>query len=291
MNEEIYSYYRDAGEIASSILQRGAGEIRREASYRDVVEHIEDLVAASGAGLAFPLNVSINAAAAHDTASSNEERLFRDGDVVKLDLGVHIEGYIADCATTVDLGKNDLLLDASKEALRHAILLARSGVATGDLGAAIQKEIEERGYRPIANLGGHGLDRFVIHKPPNIPNIGMAGGAVLEEGMIIAIEPFASTGSGFVSEQRKTEIYSQTISKPVRLPQARRVLEEIRPRRGLPFARRWLHEKKLDIVLPNLVKTGLLHPYPVLADIPGSLVSQHEHTLIITDDEPIVTTR
>jgi methionyl aminopeptidase len=109
--------------------------------------------------------------------------------------------------------------------------------------------------------------------------------------MVFAIEPFASTGSGRVGERTKKEIYQQISNKPVRVPSARAVLEHIRNRRGLPFARRWLPDKKSDIALPGLVRTQHLHVYPVLADIAGSLVSQHEHTLIVTGDGCIVTTR
>jgi len=283
--------YREAGRIAAKVLREGAQVIRVGASYLDVVESVEARVREEGAGLAFPLNLSLNEDAAHDTASGGDERRFVQGDVAKLDLGVHIDGYIADTATTVDLGANPLLLEASYEALEHAIRAVRPGVSAGEVGAAIQHEIERRGYRPVANLTGHGLDRFVIHRPPTIPNVRTAGGIVLKEGMVFAIEPFATTGSGRVGEKTRREIYQQISNKPVRTPSARSILEHVRDRRGLPFARRWLPDKKTDIALPNLVRTQHLHVYPVLADIPGSLVSQHEHTLIVTGDGCIVTTR
>jgi methionyl aminopeptidase len=291
MDDELMEKYREAGRIAAKVLREGAQAIRVGASYLDVVESIEARVREEGAGLAFPLNLSLNEDAAHDTASGGDERLFVQGDVAKLDLGVHIDGYIADTATTVDLGTNPLLLEASYEALEHAIRTVRPGVSAGEVGAAIQHEIERRGYRPVANLTGHGLDRFVIHRPPTIPNVGIAGGIVLAEGMVFAIEPFATTGSGRVGEKTRREIYQQISNKPVRTPSARSILEHVRDRRGLPFARRWLPDKKTDIALPSLVRTQHLHVYPVLADIPGSLVSQHEHTLIVTGDGCIVTTR
>ncbi len=291
MDDGILEKYREAGRIAAKVLREGAQAIRAGASYLDVVESVEARVAEEGAGLAFPLNLSLNEDAAHDTASGGDERLFKKGDVAKLDLGVHIDGYIADTATTVDLGNSPLLLEASYEALEHAIRAVRPGVSAGEVGAAIQHEIERRGYRPVANLTGHGLDRFVIHRPPTIPNVRTAGGIVLKEGMVFAIEPFATTGSGRVNEKTRREIYQQISNKPVRTPSARLILEQVRDRQGLPFARRWLPDKKTDIALPNLVRTGHLHVYPVLADIPGSLVSQHEHTLIVTSDGCIVTTR
>jgi methionyl aminopeptidase len=291
MKDEIFEKYRDAGVLAAKILRRGAQGIRIGGSYLDLVESIEVQVEEEGAALAFPLNLSLNEDAAHDTASPDDARVFTKGDVAKLDLGVQVEGYIADTATTIDLGNNSLLLEASEQALEAAIKAVRPGTTAGELGAAIQKEIECRGYRPISNLTGHGLDRYILHCPPTIPNIGVNGGVVLEEGMVFAIEPFATTGSGHVGEKTRKEIYSQVSQKPVRIPAARAILDTVKDRHGLPFARRWLNEKKLDMALSSLVRSQVLHVYPVLSDIPGSLVSQHEHTVIVTGEGCIVTTR
>ncbi|HUU76274.1 MAG TPA: type II methionyl aminopeptidase [Methanoregulaceae archaeon] len=291
MKEEIYDLYLQAGTIAATVLSMGAQEIRPGTPILEVVEYVEELVDKEGAGLAFPLNVSINEDAAHDTAMTGDTRVFCEGDVVKLDLGVHIDGYIADTATTIDLGSHSTLLEASEQALERAIERVRPGVTVGELGSAIQGEIESRRFRPVSNLTGHGLDRYIIHKPPNIPNISLQGGAVLKEGMVFAIEPFASTGAGRVSEKPRAEIFQQIGVKPVRLASARRILESIRSRRGMPFARRWLPGEKTDIALSTLLRMQVIRAYPVLSDIPGSLVSQHEHTLIVTDDGCVVTTR
>jgi methionyl aminopeptidase len=291
MKDDEIEKYREAGSIAAKILSEGAKAIRIGGSFLELVESIETRVKDEGAALAFPLNLSLNEDAAHDTPSPGDKRVFAGGDLVKLDLGVHIDGYIADTALTVDLGKNSLLVDASRQALEAAIQAITPGVTAGTLGYAIQKEIENRGYRPISNLTGHGLDRYVLHRSPTIHNIGIAGGTVLEEGMVFAIEPFATTGSGHVGEKPRREIYSQISKKPVRIPAARAVIDTIRDRNGLPFARRWLPDRKLDIALPTLIRSGILHGYPVLSDIPGSLVSQAEHTVIVTNDGCIVTTR
>lgn len=290
MKDDIADNYREAGKIASKILAFGAKEVQAGVSYLDIVEEIESRVMAEGAGLAFPLNISLNEDAAHDTASPGDDRTFMQGDLVKLDLGVHLDGYIADTAITIDLGSHALLTEASREALASAIALVRPGVTIGELGAAVQHEIESRGYHPIANLTGHGLERYVVHKPPNVPNIGITGGAQLVEDMVFAIEPFASTGTGHVSERRRIEIYSQVSTRPVRLASARKIIETISDRHGMPFSRRWLGKERLDVALSTLFRSGVLHAYPVLADIQGSYVSQHEHTLIVTDDGCIVTT-
>ncbi|NTV00718.1 MAG: M24 family metallopeptidase, partial [Methanoregulaceae archaeon] len=130
--EKAYDNYREAGRIARDILTKGSGMIEKGNSIRDVVIEIEEMVHRTGAGLAFPLNLSLNEDAAHDTASWDDGRVFVQGDVVKLDLGVHIDGYIADTATTVDLGDNGLLLEASQSALESAIRLVKPGVMVRD---------------------------------------------------------------------------------------------------------------------------------------------------------------
>jgi methionyl aminopeptidase len=291
MKDDVLDAYLGAGKIASRILSRSLPLVRVGGSFLEVVEEVEGLVRGEGAGLAFPLNLSLNEAAAHDTASDGDDRIFSAGDVVKMDLGVHLDGYIADTAGTADLGDHEPLVRASRAALEKAISLVKPGVSTGDLGRAIQGEIGALGFRPVANLTGHGLGRYEIHTPPTVPNIGISGGAVLREGMIFAIEPFASTGTGFVSDSPRVQIFQQILDRPARLPAAKRLLDQVRERHGLPFARRWLSGEKLEITLSGLVRSGHLHAYPVLRDVPGSLVSQAEHTVIVTGDGCIVTTR
>jgi len=291
MDDEVYDAYHEAGTLAQKVLHRGAGLVKEGASLLDMVEATEAMVTEEGALLAFPLNVSFNEAAAHDTAMPGDERTFSRGDLIKVDLGVQIDGYIADTAMTVDLGDHAALVEASRKALDAAIAAVRPGVAAGELGTVIQATIEEHGYKPVANLTGHGLDRYNLHTRPTIPNVAMAGGAVIEEGMVFAIEPFATTGSGKIGEATRVEIYQQIAARPARLPSAKRVLETARPRRGLPFARRWVPGDKVEIGLLALVRAGILHPFPMLHDVPGSFVSQAEHTLIVTDGGCEVTTR
>ncbi|MCK9307967.1 MAG: type II methionyl aminopeptidase [Methanoculleus sp.] len=291
MDDEVYDAYREAGALARKVLHQGAGLVKEGASLLEMVETTEAMVTEGGALLAFPLNVSFNEAAAHDTAMPGDERTFARGDLIKVDLGVEVDGYIADTAMSVDLGDHAVLVEASRAALEAAIAAVRPGVTTGELGTIIQATIEEHGYRPVANLTGHGLDRYDLHAKPSIPNIAMAGGAVIEEGMVFAIEPFATTGSGKVGEATRVEIYRQVAARPTRLPSAKRVLEAARPRRGLPFSRRWIPGDKVEIGLMTLVRAGILHPFPMLHDEPGSFVSQAEHTLIVTGDGCEVTTR
>ncbi|HUK37562.1 MAG TPA: type II methionyl aminopeptidase, partial [Methanomicrobiales archaeon] len=218
MREEVLESYLEAGKIASRILSRSLPLVRPGASFLDVVEEVEGSVRSEGAGLAFPLNLSLNEAAAHDTASDGDDRIFAAGDVAKIDLGVHLDGHIADTAGTVDLGDHGPLVRASRAALEKAISLVKPGVSTGELGQAIRGEIEALGFRPVANLTGHGLGRYEIHTPPTVPNVRVHGGAVLREGMVFAIEPFATTGTGLVSDGPRVQIFQQIAERPARLP-------------------------------------------------------------------------
>lgn len=290
MKEEIFDRYMQAGAAAKKILSEGAQRIQVGASLLDVADFVENSILEAGFGIAFPVNISLNEAAAHDTPSPDDTRTFAKGDMVKLDLGVHLDGYIADTACTVDLGDLPLLCEASIVARDAAIAAVRPGVTIGALGTLVAHEIKSRGFLPVANLTGHGLDQYCLHKGPNVPNIPGSGGAVLEEGMVLAIEPFATTGTGFVHDGRREEIFSQLVRRPVRLPAARKILKEIEGRNGMPFARRHVHVKSADLALSRLIHDGIIRSYPVLSDVPGSYVSQAEHTMIVTGDGCIVTT-
>jgi len=204
--------------------------------------------------------------------------------MVKLDIGVHVDGYIADTAITVDLSGHPELVKAAEDALGAAIKLIRAGINTGEVGAVIGKTINDLGYRPIMNLTGHGLERWNQHAPPAIPNKKFDRGAVLKEGAVVAIEPFATNGSGHVSERGIAEIYRLAESKSVRLPAARKVAGELERYRGLPFAKRWLRIERADFALRQLEQVGAVHSYPVLKEDGKGLISQAEHTVIVTKD-------
>ena len=144
------------------------------------------------------LCVSINDEVVHGIP--REDRKVQEGDLVMLDLGLSINGYFADAAITVCAGtcdeKGKKLIEATQEALREAIKLARPGARMGDLGACIQAVAHKYGLGVVDELGGHSLG-LVPHEPPFVPNSGKAGsGHILEEGLVIAIEPIFTEGAG-----------------------------------------------------------------------------------------------
>ncbi len=289
---ETLEKYRQAGRILKEVREAAVGRVQKGAKLYDVAEAIEADIVARGGRPAFPVNISLDAEAAHDTPEPGDIRIFEEN-IVKVDIGVHVDGYIADTAVTVDLsGRNADLLKASEKALEEAIKAVKAGVSTAEIGSVIEATIDGFGFKPVYNLTGHGLERYVQHAPPSIPNRKMGQGITLQANQVIAIEPFATDGVGLVVEGNFAEIFGVTMMKPVRLPWERDMLKAIQAFDGLPFARRWLAgHKRSEKTLDALMRSGVIHAYPVLIEQAGGMVSQAEHTLIVTEDGCEVTTR
>ncbi len=287
--------YREAGRIGSSAHKLAAAQIRPGVRYVDVLDAIEDFIAAQGAQRAFPAQVSVNGTAAHDCCGPHDERTFAAGDVVKVDLGVHVDGCIADTARTIDLGNNTPLLDASRLALEAAIALVEPGRKLREIGAAIRDTMRDHGFKPIANLTGHGIAPYTIHCSPSIPNVPESGAGSLKEGMMICIEPFATTGRGAVVEQGRAEVFGarRKLKAPKSVDSG--IVDQIAARKGLPFCRRELAREHGDKVtedaLRALLRSGTIHDYPPLVENPGALVAQFEHTIHVGADGAEVMTR
>jgi methionyl aminopeptidase len=288
--EDILGKYREAGRILQIVRAEAADMVRVGNSLLEVAEFVEKKTIELGGRPAFPCNISRNQEAAHATPKAGDKDVFGK-DIVKLDLGVHVDGYIADSAITVDLSGNSDLVKASEEALAAAIDLMKPGVSTGEIGAAIEESIRSYGLNPIMNLSGHGLSQYEAHDDPSVPNRHVEGGFILKEGDVLAIEPFATNGTGLVHDGSWSEIYSLIKKKPVRMPAVRNILKQVEEYRELPFAKRWLNSDKLEFSLIQLERAGIIHSYPVLIESAGGLVSQSEHTVIITRDGCEVTTK
>ena len=280
--EEIIEKYVKAGKILSKVRAETAKKVKVGETLLSVAEFAENMIRENGGEPAFPVNISLNDEAAHHTPSLNDETVFGE-DMVKLDIGVHIDGYIADTAKTVDLSGHPELVKASESALEKAIEFIHGGVNTADIGGVIEDEITSFGYKPVINLTGHGLAQYIQHAPPSIPNKRIPHGVVLEEGDIIAIEPFATDGAGKIHDAGNAEIYHVVADRPVRHPSARKLLKEIEKYKTLPFAKRWLGER-VDFAMLQLVRAQIIQSYPILKEIEGGLVSQAEHTVFITED-------
>ncbi len=288
--EEIIGKYTTAGKILSQVRDEAKNKIKIGTKLLDVAEFVEQRSIELGGQPAFPCNISRNDEAAHATPPANDETVFGK-DMVKLDLGVHVDGYIADAALTIDLSGNSDIVKASEDALYAAIDIIKSGVDTKEIGAVIEDTIIGYGLKPISNLTGHGLAQYFTHTPPSIPNKHINHGVILNEGDIIAIEPFATDGFGKIADGSWAEIYHTVARRAIRLPAARKLMKQMEQYKTLPFAKRWLESDKLDFALMQLEKAGIIMPYPVLKEVEGGLISQAEHTVIVKDDGCEITTK
>ena len=291
MNDTELDNYLEAGKIAHAVLHKCAAEIKPGVALASIFDRVIEEITSAGAGLSFPPNISLNDCAAHDTASPDDERTFAEGDLVKLDIGTEIDGYIADTAVTVDLGDHAALCEASQKALEAAIGVVKPEVVVSEIGQVVEDTIKSYNCLPIVNLTGHALARYSLHHGLSIPNTGAYGSSVLRLDNVIAIEPFATTGSGYVHESPRGEIYQVTGDAPVRSPAGRKIMKKAAEMHGLPFARLWLGVPKAELALPTLIRQGDLYCYHCLCDIPGSFVAQFEHTMIVTEDGALVTTK
>ncbi len=283
LNDEGKEKTIKAGEIVRKVRQEAIDLVKPDVSMLEVAEFIERRIRELGGSPAFPVNISVNERAAHSTPGRNDDSRFSEGDLVKLDIGVHIDGWIADTAISVDLGDNRDLIQAAETALKNGMEVIEAGVNTGYIGEIIERTIREFNFKPVINLTGHGLMPYIQHAPPTIYNRKVERGVELEEGMIIAIEPFATPGVGKVVETNEVEIYSLPRKKPVRLPLERKLLQEIEKYKTLPFARRWIETEKSDFLLKKLSAQKILRKYPVLSETSGEKVSQAEHTVIVEE--------
>jgi methionyl aminopeptidase len=291
LESEQYEKCREAGEILAQVRDEAAERVEVGTGYLEISEWVEDRIRELGGEPGFPVNVSVDEEAAHGAAAPDDDREIGE-EMVKLDIGVHIDGWLADTAVTVDFTGTDDLVDASAAALDAALELVEPGVETGEIGAAIEEQIDGYGYNPVVNLTGHGLGHYDQHTAPNIPNRAVSQSVELEAGDVVAIEPFATDGGGKVREGSQEEIFMLEREGSVRDRSARQALDQITEEfRTLPFARRWLDVRRADMALRRLKRSDILHGYPVLKEEEGCLVSQKEHTVIVTEDGCEVTTR
>ncbi|MDW5562950.1 MAG: type II methionyl aminopeptidase [Methanomassiliicoccus sp.] len=296
MNEEILEKIRRAGLIAAEARELGADMVDEGVKLLDVATEVEAYIVRKGAKPAFPTNLSINEAAAHYTPSSQDKLAFHRGDLVKVDVGAQVDGYIGDTAKTVEVRTKSWtnLIAASAKALSMATVMVGDGVQVGSIGGTIDRAIRSDGFVPVTNLTGHGLNCYNLHAGLTIANYDDGNQTRLRTDMMLAIEPFATDGAGEVRNSKPGNIYRILRDREVRDAEANKLFGKIKEEFGsLPFCERWCTalDPKAPIHLKTLVRHGILFAYPVLAEVKGGMVSQTEHTLVINNGKGEITTR
>lgn len=301
MKNDILDKYILAGRIASEVREASRPLIRIGMPLIEIAEKVEAMIRERSGQPAFPVNLSLNEIAAHYTPAKNDEMKIKDGDVIKVDIGVHVDGFVGDTAYTVSFNeKYEPLVKASETALDEAIKLCRPGTLLSDVSSKIEETIKSFGFNPVSNLTGHGLEQYNLHADPQVPNVKFHSNHKLSENQVIAIEPFATNGVGMIKDSEPTLIFMLLNPKPVRNMDARLIMKfagqfghEVEgSMHALPFAERWIDLSlfKTRIALRELREKGVLYEYPVLKEVSKGIVTQFEHTVIVKD-EPIVTTK
>lgn len=293
MDNSQYENYIKAGKIAANVREYGKGLIREGASILVICKKVEERIFELNAMPAFPAQISLNDVAAHYCPDSEDKVILKE-QVVSLDVGVHIDGCIGDTAVTIDLsGKYSELIKASNKALDNAIEIVVPGVTLGDIGREIEETINSFSYNPVRNLSGHALSDYNVHTNPSIPNYDTKDRTQLSEGQIIAIEPFATTGSGRVIERGYPTVFSMKTSPRMRLGFVAEIVKTIESYNGLPFTTRWLTEKfsipQVEFAITKLLQQDSLTAYPPLVEASNGIVSQSEHSIIVGEKIKILT--
>lgn len=286
-----------AGMIASKVRGIAAKFVEVETRVIEICDLVENTIRVMGGKPAFPCNVDINQVAAHYTSPSVDASVVPEGSLVKVDIGVHVEGYIADTAATVCFNPSLRgMVEAAEEGLEAALKTVRAGVRSSDIGSVIDKAIKAKGYIPIRNLTGHKLARYVVHAGKSIPNVSTPNSHILQVNDVYAIEPFTTLRSadGTVIDGPPGNIY--VFKKKAKVGRvAKRMLKFIQTEyRTLPFASRWVINKfrgqEGTEAFQELVKSRCLYSYPQLVEKKKGPVAQAEHTVIVTEDGCIITT-
>jgi methionyl aminopeptidase len=293
MDDVVYQNYIRAGKIAADARDYGVSLLKPGVRLLDVATKIEKRITKNGAGLAFPVNISLNTLAAHYSPRHDDPLIFKTGDVVKLDVGAHISGYIADTAITIEIETNHYttMIKASDEALHKAIECLTTQLSLSEVGKTIENTITSYGYKPIDNLMGHGLGQYELHSGVSVPNVGALGSKTkLNNGDVVAIEPFATNGAGHVISGEGSNIYlckDSIKTKFIRDNKTKVLFDKIRTHFGtLPFAQRWYHDlfPNDDLAMRKLSFLGAMKHYPQLIEAKGGIVTQKEHTVIVRED-------
>ena len=304
MKEEEIEKIMGAGKIHQEVVAYAKEIIKPGMKLFELAEKIDDKILELGGKPAFPINLSINEVAAHATPAFNDEEIVRG--LLKVDIGVHVDGYVADSAFSLNFDegeegeKNEKLIEAAEAGLKAALENVKEGISLGKLGEKIEDAIVSVGENSemeilsIRNLTGHQIEQHDLHAGLNISNYATHQEVQLKEGLY-AIEPFATNGLGRVKDGKLSGIYKIDKEGNVRDDFARDVLDfVIEEYDNLPFCSRWIYKKfgsRGLLALRQIEQAGILHQYPQLVEAGKGKVAQAEHTVLLHEGKKIITTK
>ena len=290
--------YRTSGRITNQVKPIVQSAVKPGASFLEVCDLVRKEVESRGGRLAFPTGIGVNEVTAHYAPQDGDESVFKEQDLVKVDFGVHVDGYVTDTSVSVTFNPEyNLLLEATERALEAAIATARREVRTGEIGREIHREAARFGFKTIENLTGHTVDRYIVHAGKSIPNLYMPGMQSLKIGDVFAIEPFLTVGSaaGYVIDTPSQTIFSIVARKKTGSVELDGFVDRVwNERKTLPFTPRWYSAEfgkdRIQRMISKLVGKKILRAYPTLVEASGNPVAQFEHTMALEEGGLVVLT-
>jgi methionyl aminopeptidase len=289
--------YRKSGEITRQVKAVVKSAVKPGTGFLEICDLVRREVESRGGHLAFPTGIGVNEVTAHYAPQEGDQSAIKDEDLVKVDFGVHVDGYVTDTSVSVTFNPEyTLMLEATERALEAAISTARRDVRTGEIGREIHREAARFGFKTIENLTGHTVDRYVVHAGKSIPNLYMPGMQSLKQGDVFAIEPFLTLGTaaGYVVDTPSQTIFSIAARRKTGVPELDAFAERVwAERKTLPFTPRWYLSDfagKVPGIITRLVAKRVLRAYPTLVEASGKPVAQFEHTMALDEDGIVVLT-
>ncbi|TET00887.1 MAG: type II methionyl aminopeptidase, partial [Hadesarchaea archaeon] len=169
LTEEELEAYRKAGKLVAEVREQARPLVKPDVTLLEIAEAVEELITQKGAKPAFPCNVSVNEIAAHYSPPADDDTTIKEGDMVKVDVGVHVDGYIGDTAFTIATGEKQELVQTVERALEAEIAAIKPGIDVGELGRIVEETATAAGFKPIHNLTGHSLARWNLHAGLTVP--------------------------------------------------------------------------------------------------------------------------
>lgn len=297
-DEETLEKFRLSGKILRETREEIKNFVREDMPIIEVCEKAEKTIMDKGGKPAFPCNVSINEIAAHYTSPPNDNRRIPRKSIVKVDIGVHVDGYLTDTAVTICFNPEyKSLVDTAEQALKTAINSIHPEMSTSKLGAIIEKTIKSHGFKPISNLTGHQVGRYLVHAGTSLPNVAQLSFSKIKLGEVYAIEPFVTLPDavGRVEDGEEATIFRFLKSKSLKNPYAKQLLKHIEENfRTLPFAERWLQgivpKGHYREAFRELLSSKALMGYPIFVEVSRKPVAQAEHTVLIVEDGCVILT-
>jgi len=291
MDPETIQLLQKAGKVTSQVRRETAAKLQKPGtSFLEAMDYAENRIIQLGGQIAWA-QMAVNDVAAHFCPEEDDTQVSQEGQLIKVDIGTHLEGWIADNAMTVAVGKSSEnkelsnLIKASQNALKAAIKLVRPGVQLWELGEAQYSEAEALGFTTVKNLCGHTIERYKVHAGISIPTYNNKDKTEIQAGWQVALEPFVTNGDGLIKEKGKATVFMIEKEKNARTPYARKILEDMKPRNGLPFTTRWLTRKlgkgAAALGLRELQQVRAIESYPLLVERSGGMVAQFEHSMVV----------